>query len=53
MSTKLATKSDYGAAPLDLGITKQLAAFLARLDYEDLSTDARRQAQRGIMDWAG
>ncbi len=53
MSTKLATKSDYGAAPLDLGITKQLAAFLARFDYEALSPDARRQAQRGIMDWAG
>ena len=53
MSTKLATQSDYGAAPLDLGLTKQLAAYLARLDYDALSQDARRQAQRGIMDWAG
>ncbi len=53
MSSKLATKSDYGAAALDLGITKSLAAFLARLDYEALSDAARHQARRGVIDWAG
>ena len=53
MSTKLATRSDYGAAPLDLGITKTLAAFLAGLEYDDLSEEARHQARRGVIDWAG
>lgn len=53
MSSKLATKSDYGAAPLDLGITKTLAAFLAGLDFDQLSEEARHQARRGVIDWAG
>ncbi|MBX9758157.1 MAG: MmgE/PrpD family protein [Beijerinckiaceae bacterium] len=53
MSTRLATQTDYGAAPLDLGITKTLAGFLARLEFDQLSEAARHQARRGIIDWAG
>lgn len=53
MSGKVATKSDYGAAPLDLGMTKALAAFLSRLTYEQLSEEARHQVRRGVLDWAG
>jgi 2-methylcitrate dehydratase PrpD len=53
MSGKAATKSDYGAAPLDLGITKTLASFLSRLTYDDLSDEARHQVRRGVLDWAG
>ncbi len=53
MSSQLATKADYGAAILDLGITRSLGAFLANLTYDDLPEAARHQARRGVMDWAG
>ena len=53
MMTQIATKADYGAAPLDLGFTRSLGSFLAGLTYEDLPSDAVHQARRGLLDWAG
>ncbi len=53
MMTQIATKADYGAAPLDLGFTRALGAFLAGLTYDDLPPDAVHQARRGLLDWAG
>ena len=53
MMTQIATKADYGAAPLDLGLTRSLGSFLAGLTYEDLPPDAVHQARRGLLDWAG
>lgn len=53
MSGKIATKSDYGAAPLDLGMTKSFATFLSRLTYDQLSEEARHQIRRGVLDWTG
>lgn len=53
MSSQRATKADYGAAPLDLGITKSLAGFLSALSYDDLPEEAVHQARRGILDWTG
>ncbi|MDB5641541.1 MAG: hypothetical protein JWN07_858 [Hyphomicrobiales bacterium] len=53
MTTQIATKADYGAAPLDLGLTRSLGAFLAGLTYEDLPPAAIHQARRGVLDWAG
>jgi 2-methylcitrate dehydratase PrpD len=44
---------DYGAAPLNLGLTRQFAAFVADADYEDLSDEARKAARRGVLDWLG
>lgn len=49
----VATRSDYGAAPLDLGVTTSLAGFLAALRYDDLPEAAVHQARRGLIDWAG
>jgi 2-methylcitrate dehydratase PrpD len=53
MTTQIATKADYGAAPLDLGLTRSLGAFLAGLEFEDLPPEAVHQARRGVLDWAG
>lgn len=44
---------DYGAAPLNLGLTRQFAGFVADADYEDLSDEARKAARRGVLDWLG
>ena len=53
MTSQVATKSDYGAAPLELGLTRTLAAFLADLSFERLPDAAVHQARRGMIDWAG
>jgi len=44
---------EYGAAPLDLGLTADLCGFLARLDYSDLPPAAVHEARRGVLDWLG
>ncbi len=53
MTSQAASKSDYGAVPLGLGVTRGLAAFLARLRFEDLPETAVHQARRGVLDWIG
>ena len=44
---------EYGAAPLDLGLTSDLCGFLARLEFSDLSSEAVHEARRGVLDWLG
>ncbi|MGH6770907.1 MAG: MmgE/PrpD family protein [Xanthobacteraceae bacterium] len=53
MSATAATKADYGAAPLGLNVTRDLAAFLVRFRYEDLPERAMHEARRGLIDWIG
>lgn len=53
MAQQTATKSDYGAAPLGLNVTRDLAAFLARFRFEDLPEAAVHEARRGVLDWIG
>jgi 2-methylcitrate dehydratase PrpD len=53
MALQPATKSDYGAAPLGLNVTRDLAAFLARFRFEDLPESAVHEARRGVIDWIG
>jgi 2-methylcitrate dehydratase PrpD len=53
MASQPATKSDYGAAPLGLNVTRDLAAFLARFRFEDLPEAAVHEARRGVLDWIG
>jgi 2-methylcitrate dehydratase PrpD len=48
-----ASKSDYGAAPLGLNVTRDLAAFLARIRFEDLPEAAVHEARRGVLDFIG
>lgn len=45
--------ADYGAADLDLNITKDLCAFLSPLRLADLPDEAVRAARRGVLDWVG
>jgi 2-methylcitrate dehydratase PrpD len=53
MALQPATKSDYGAAPLGLNVTRDLATFLARFRFEDLPEAAVHEARRGVIDWIG
>jgi 2-methylcitrate dehydratase PrpD len=53
MALQPASKSDYGAAPLGLNVTRDLAAFLARFRFEDLPEAAVHEARRGVLDWIG
>jgi 2-methylcitrate dehydratase PrpD len=53
MSTQLATKQDYGAAPLGTSITRDLAAHIARFRYEDLPQEAVHESRRSVLDWLG
>jgi 2-methylcitrate dehydratase PrpD len=53
MALQPATKSDYGAAPLGLNVTRDLAAFLARFRFEDLPEAVVHEARRGVLDWIG
>lgn len=53
MALQRATKSDYGAAPLGLNVTRDLAAFLARFRFDDLPEAAVHEARRGVIDWLG
>ncbi len=45
--------SEYGAAKLNLGITRDLARFLATFRFEDLPPAAIHEAKRGLIDWLG
>ncbi len=53
MTSQAATKADYGAAPLGLNVTRDLAAFIARFRYEDLPEAAVHEARRSVLDWLG
>lgn len=53
MTSQPATKSDYGAAPLGLNVTRHLAAFLARVCFEDMPEAAVHETRRGVLDWIG
>jgi 2-methylcitrate dehydratase PrpD len=45
--------TDYGAAALDLGVTKDFCSFLASFRLEDLPSEAVHEAKRGLIDWIG
>jgi 2-methylcitrate dehydratase PrpD len=47
------SKADYGAAPLGLSLTRELAAFVSGLGYADLPAAVVHQAKRGLIDWHG
>ena len=53
MASQPATKADYGAAPLGTSITRDLAAFIARFQYEDLPEAAVHESRRSVLDWLG
>jgi 2-methylcitrate dehydratase PrpD len=53
MATQLASKADYGAAPIGLNITRDLAAFIAGFRYEDLPEAAVHESRRSVLDWLG
>jgi len=53
VSTQAATKADYNIATLDLNVTRDLGAFLARSKFEDLPERAVHEARRGVLDWIG
>ena len=44
---------DYGAAPLNLGLSRQFAEFIAAARYEDLTEEVCKAARRGVLDWLG
>jgi 2-methylcitrate dehydratase PrpD len=46
-------KAAYGVAALDLNVTKDLCAFLAKFRFEDLPRRAVHEAKRGLLDWIG
>jgi 2-methylcitrate dehydratase PrpD len=43
----------YGAADLNLGITKKLSSYLADLKFEDFPDDVVHECRRGVLDWLG
>ena len=46
-------RMEYGAAPLRLKVTKDLCAFLAGIEFEDLPETAVHAGRRGVLDWIG
>jgi 2-methylcitrate dehydratase PrpD len=46
-------KGEYGVAPLDLGLTRTLAGFIAGLSFEALPVPLVHEARRGVMDMIG
>jgi 2-methylcitrate dehydratase PrpD len=48
-----AARAEYGAADLDLNITKDLCAFMASLTFENLPQEAVHAGRRGVLDWIG
>jgi 2-methylcitrate dehydratase PrpD len=53
MASQPATKADYGAAPLGLNVTRDLAAFISGFRFDDLPERAVHEARRGVLDWIG
>ena len=45
--------SEYGAAALNLNVTRDLCAFLARFTLADMPEEAVHAARRGVLDWIG
>ena len=45
--------AEYGAAALNLGITRSLAQFLSEFRFQDLSAEAIHCARRGVLEWLG
>jgi 2-methylcitrate dehydratase PrpD len=52
-SSRPASRMDYGAAALDLHVTKDLCAFLASFPCENLPENALHEGRRGVLDWIG
>jgi 2-methylcitrate dehydratase PrpD len=44
---------EYGAAPLQLGVSREFSAFASGLRFEDLPDAVVHEARRGVMDWLG
>lgn len=53
MSGQPASQSDYGAAALDLNVTKDLCAFMAAATFESMPEAAIHAGRRGVLDWIG
>lgn len=53
VSGESATASDYGAAALELGLTRDLSAYVSGLKFEDLAAEVAQAARRGVLDWLG
>ena len=51
--SRRAAQAEYGAAALDLNITKDLCAFLASTTFESLPQGAVHAGRRGVLDWIG
>lgn len=45
--------TEYGVAPLNIGLTQAMCACYARTGYEDLPEGVRHQAKRAVLDWVG
>ncbi len=45
--------TEYGAASLNLGFTRELCRFLSEFSYTDLPAEAVHEAKRGLIDWIG
>src|SRR4051794_12240409 len=52
MSREVA-KAEYGAAALDMNITKALCAFLASMTFESLPQEAVHAGRRCVLYWVG
>jgi 2-methylcitrate dehydratase PrpD len=48
-----AANVEYGVAALDMGVTRDLCAFIAAIRYEDLPAQVVHEARRGVLDWIG
>ncbi|WP_414472204.1 MmgE/PrpD family protein [Microvirga sp. M2] len=53
MNGQPASQSDYGAAALDLNVTKDLCAFMAAATFESMPEAAIHAGRRGVLDWIG
>lgn len=53
MSGQPASHSDYGAAALDLNITKDLCDFMAGASFESMPEATSHAGRRGVLDWIG
>lgn len=53
MSENATKKTEYGVSSLDLGVTKELGAFIAGINFADLPDSVVHEARRGVLDWIG
>ncbi|MEM9355285.1 MAG: MmgE/PrpD family protein [Pseudomonadota bacterium] len=45
--------TEYGVAPLELGLTTKLCEFLAPTRHEDLPAPIQHEVKRALLDWIG